>query len=66
MLLQIEGLAVSRKQANKIKQLFDQLIDYDKRPLTFEPLARKGGKGSRFARTKDSRSGHVGETAMKR
>jgi len=61
-LVSLTGISVTSAQAEEIKQLYDGLIDYDKRPLTFEPIQFKRSRG-RFAQKK---SAHVGVTQMKR
>ena len=65
MLLDLNSLAVTAVQAAKIKECFDQLHEFDKKPLRFEPKTKKSGR-SRFARTKDTRSGQPDVAAMKR
>ena len=65
VLLDVSGLAISNSQAAKIKECFDQLHEFDKKPLTFKQVAKRPQRG-RFARTKSSRSGHIGVMAMKR
>ena len=63
-LLELEGLCVTNAQANTIKTLYSQLLEYDKRPITFRPRQVKQPRG-RFARSK-KRVGHDTVDAMKR
>ena len=63
-LLSLEGLCVTNKQVREIKLLYDDLPDIDKNPLSFQSRAQR--PRGRFARTKTSRSGHVGITAMRK
>lgn len=62
-LIAIEGLSVTTSQATTIKALYEALLDYDKRPITFRTRTVKPTRG-RFARRKSS--GHVTVEAMKR
>ena len=59
------GLCVTNTQAAEIQQLYSELLDYDKKPLTFQPRKMKPTRG-RFARRKEYRVGHVGIEAVKR
>lgn len=43
------GLCVTNLQAAKIQQLYSELLDYDKKPLTFQTRKMKPTRG-RFAR----------------
>ena len=63
-LLSIEVDCVSTSEAKNTERLYDDLIDYDKRPLVFHPVVHKPPKG-RFARSKRS-SGHPTVDHMKR
>lgn len=56
------GLSISSSQAGRIKELYDNLIDYDKQPITYKIRLKKTSKG-KFGRSK---SGFVGVDAMKR
>ena len=61
-----DGLAVSQTDAEKIVGLYQQLSDFDKRPLIYERQLKPSGAG-RFARSKEDTGGsHVGVDAMKR
>lgn len=62
-LVSLSGLSVSTSEAKEIERLYDDLLDYDKRPLVFQPVVHKPPKG-RFARTK--RSNHPSVDHMKR
>ena len=62
-LLQLKGLCVTNAQADGIKKLYDDLLDYDKQPIIFKARPPKQQHG-RFARSK--KSGYTGITAMKR
>lgn len=62
-LLELEGLCVTNAQAKKIKTLYSQLLEYDRRPITYRPRQVKQPRG-RFARSK--RVGHDTVEAMKR
>jgi hypothetical protein len=64
-LLRPRGLCVTNLQAAEIQQLYSELLDYDKKPLTFQPRKMKPTRG-RFARRKQYRVGHVGIEAVKR
>ena len=59
------GLCVTNLQAAEIQQLYSELLDYDKKPLTFQPRKMKPTRG-RFARRKEYRVKHVGIEAVKR
>ena len=54
----------TKKQAERVIHLYDELDEYDKRPLTYKSVIRKPSTG-RFARSKH-RSGHVGTKAVAR
>ena len=62
-LLALSGLSVTTSQAEKIKKLYDKLLDYDKKPLIFDKRKSRPSRG-RFARIK--RSGHVSAETVKR
>ena len=64
-LLKLSGLSVSASQASEIQQLYNGLLEFDKKPLTFAPRLHKPTKG-RFARSKQRRLGHVDVETMKR
>ena len=63
-LLNLKGLCVTNAQAKELKMLYSQLLDYDKKPVTFQPRQIKRTRG-KFARSKN-REGHAGVDAMKR
>ena len=63
-LLDLEGLCVTNAQAQQIKTLHSQLLDFDKQPITFQPKPVRQPKG-RFARSK-YRVGNSTIDAMKR
>ena len=63
-LLLLKGISVTKKQAERMIHLYDELDEYDKRPLTYKSVIRKPSTG-RFARSKH-RSGHVGTEAVAR
>ena len=61
-LLSLKGLCVTNTQAEELKTLYSELLDYDRRPITFQPRQIKRTRG-RFARSK---KGYAGVDAMKR
>ena len=63
-LLELEGLCVTNAQANTIKTLYSQLLEFDKRPISFRPRQVQQPRG-RFARSKN-RVGRDTVDAMKR
>ena len=64
-LLGLNGLSVTNAQATEIQLLYSELLEYDKKPLTFPPRPIKPSRG-RFARTKQYRVGNMGIEAVKR
>ena len=62
-LLALSGLSVTTSQAEKIKKLYDNLLDYDKKSLIYDKRKSRPSWG-RFARTK--RSGHVSAETVRR
>lgn len=62
-LLELQGLSVSSNQAAHIKELYGNLLDYDKRPLVFPPRLLSPPHG-RFGRSK--RPAQVGQDHVKR
>ena len=62
-LIDLDGLAVTASQAQKIEHLYNRLVDYDKQPILFHPRHQRPSRG-RFARKKQS--GHMSVEAMKR
>jgi hypothetical protein len=63
VLIDAKGLSLTNAEAEHIIRLYEDLSDYDKRPLVYS-RSLKSPKG-RFARSKNQ-SGHVGQEAMKR
>ena len=63
-LLDLKGLCITNAQAQEIKTLYSQLLEYHKKPLTFQPRQVKQPRG-RFGRSK-YRVGHARIDAMKR
>ena len=63
-LLNLKGLVVTTEQAAHIKQLYNNLLPYDKKPLEYKAIVKRPTRG-RFARSKH-RSSYVGRDAMKR
>ena len=63
-LLDLEGLCITNAQAKEIKDLYSQLMEFDRRPITFKPRAVKPARG-RFGRSKN-RVGYNTVDAMKR
>lgn len=53
-LLQLEGLGATMSQATNIKRLYDDLLEFDKRPIVFKPRPVRPTRG-RFARKKTYR-----------
>ncbi|XP_072050117.1 uncharacterized protein [Amphiura filiformis] len=64
-LVSLRGLCVTNKQAQKIKTLWKDLLDFDKKPITFKPVVKKPPQG-RFKQTKKYQSGYHGVEAMRR
>lgn len=62
-LVKSESLSVTEKEAEEIVKLYDNLAEYDKKPLTYS-RSFQPARG-RFGRKKNA-SGHVGQEAMKR
>ena len=63
-LINMEGLFVTNAHAEVVKQLYENLLDYDKAPLKYSPMYQTHSTRGRFARK--YRSGHVGVESMKR
>ena len=57
--MDLSGLSITNSQARDIKRLYDELLEFDKRPLVFHPCPLKPPRG-RFARSKSSKSYRVG------
>ena len=66
-LVDLSGLSITNNQARNIKVLYDELLEFDKRPLVFAPRPLKPPQG-RFARSKSSsyRVGSVTTDHVKR
>ena len=62
-LLSLQGQSVTNKQAENIRSLYTQLLEFDKRPIVFHPQQVRPSHG-RFGRKK--RTGFRGIEAMKR
>ena len=60
-LINLEGISVTNSQAGKIKRLYDQLSDYDKKPVLFKPKSRTDQTTN-----KRKKSGHTPVKDMKR
>ena len=54
--------SITNKEATRILKLYENLDEFDRRPMVFEPVAMKPASG-RYQRSK---SGHVGVDAVKR
>ena len=63
-LMSLRGLSVSNVDAENIIQLYNNLDDYNKRPLVYKSVVRRPPTG-RFG-CKKKQSGHIGVVAMKR
>ena len=64
-LINMERLFVTNVQAEEVKKLCDNLLDYDKEPLKYPPMYQTPrSTHGRFSRK--YRSGHVGVETMKR
>lgn len=62
-LLALRGLCVTNAQAAEIQVLYRNLLEYDKKPLTYPPRSLKPPQG-RFARSKSK--SHIGVDHMKK
>ncbi|XP_066928708.1 uncharacterized protein [Clytia hemisphaerica] len=62
-LIKVKGISVSNAEKIEIVNLFNELEDYDKRPITYKTIVKKPARG-RFARKKEG--SHVGVVEMKR
>lgn len=58
-LLDLKGMCVSSSEAGKIKKLYEDLIDFDKQPLTYKPREPKLTRLGRRGRKKFHHSNHV-------
>ena len=63
-MLDLEGLCITSAQAKEIKALYSQLMEFNRRPITFKPRPVKPARG-RFGLSKN-RVGHDTVDAMKR
>jgi hypothetical protein len=63
--ISLSGLSLTNVQAREIKDLYQGLEEYDKRPLLFQARTIKPSRGQ-FARSKGNRYGHVTTEAMPR
>ena len=63
-LVATSGLGITDQQAVRIRELYSELLPYDKKPITFRQRLMRPSRG-RFARSKN-RSGHVSVEAVKR
>lgn len=50
-LVKLRGLSVSNAEASEIRKLYNNLLEFDKKPLVFQPAVRQAPQG-RFARSK--------------
>ena len=64
-LIELKGLSITNSQARNIKELYDALLDYDKKPITFTARPMKPAR-CRFACKKQYRVGGVGTEQVKR
>ena len=63
--MECKGLAVTTTEAKKIKNLYDQLDEYDRRPIALKPrVQRRKYASGRFK--KKNRSGYRSIETMKR
>ncbi len=62
-LVELRGLCVTGSEAEKIKELYHNLLEFDKRPLASQPRPLSTPRG-RFGRRKQP--SHFGEEHMKR
>ena len=44
-LIQLQGLSLTRAEADEIKKLYNNMLDYDKHPLQFQQRTFKANKG---------------------
>ena len=64
-LLKLTGLSVLSAEVEHIVQLYNDLDEFDKRPVTYRPRPQRPVRG-RFARSKGNRSGHVSVDNVRR
>ena len=58
-LLDLKGMCASSSEAKNVKKLYEDLIDFDKQPLTYKPREPKMTRLGRRGRKKFHHSGHV-------
>ena len=63
-LINLQGLFVTNSQAQVVKRLYKNLLDYNKEPLKYPAIYQTHSTRSQFARKYCS--GHVGVESMKR
>ena len=61
--IDMKGISVSEEEAKNVVKLYDDLVDFDKKPLSYKSIIRKPPKG-RFCSRKRER--HIGVVQMKR
>ena len=64
-LLSLKGLSIKATQVENIKQLYQNLMEFDKRPLQFSPRVKVSRLRGRFAKSR-SQSGHISIDCVKR
>lgn len=64
-LVKLRGLSVTNTQASVIQELYNNLLDFDKKPLFFSPTVQQAPRG-RFARSKSKAQSIVGIDHMKK
>ena len=64
-LVELHGLSVTNTQAAEIRDLYNNLLDFDKKPLTFPPRVLQAPRG-RFARSKSKAQSIIGLDHMKK
>ena len=63
-LINLKGLCITNQQARVIQELYQELLEYDKRPLVFKPSETITPARGSFGRSK--RGGHISVDNMKR
>ncbi len=58
-LLDLRGMCVSASQAEQIKRLYNDLAEFDRRPLVFKLRKPKVDRPGRFGKRKFHHSGHA-------
>ena len=64
-LLSLKGLSIKASQVESIKKLYQNLMEFDKRPLQFSPRVKASRLRGRFAKSR-SQSGHISIDCVKR